>query len=122
MDETVIAGKHKGVDQNAGAFALCHFLERLSNHERVEPEGILVNAAVLERQCRGLAIRNHDDLAHVLLLSRQNSLRQTQSFARIGVVRSHLHARQFAERNFLRAVMKQHAVQRIARILRANQV
>ena len=49
VNEAVIAGKHKGVDQNAGAFALGHFFERLRNYKRIEPEGILVNAAVFER-------------------------------------------------------------------------
>src|ERR1700689_41050 len=62
VDEAVIAGKHKGVDQNAGAFALRHFLERLRNHERVEPEGILVDGPVFERQCRGLAIATDFDV------------------------------------------------------------
>ena len=102
--------------------ALGHFFERLRDHQRIEAEGVLVDAAVFERQRRWLAVGDHDDLAHVLLLLRENALRQAQAFARVGVVRADLHARQLAERHFLGAVVEKHQVQRIARILRADQV
>src|SRR3989449_6187893 len=70
MNQTVIACEHERVDHDSGSLALVHFLERLRDNERVEPEGILVNAAVFERQRGRFAIRDHDDLAHVLLLAR----------------------------------------------------
>ena len=52
----------------------------------------------------------------------KNALRQAQAFARVGVIRADLHAREFAEGNFLGAVVKQDAVQRVAGILRADQM
>ena len=55
-------------------------------------------------------------------LAIQDALRHAQAFARVRVVRADLHAGQFAERNFLGAVVEEHAVQGIAGILRADQV
>ena len=52
----------------------------------------------------------------------QDALRQAQAFARVGVVRADLHASQLAQRHFFGAVVKQNQVQRIAGILRADQV
>ena len=70
MDQAVIACQHERVDDDAGFAALGDFLKSLRHDERVEAEGVLVNAAVFERQGRRLAIRDHDDLAHVFLLLR----------------------------------------------------
>jgi hypothetical protein len=69
------------------------FLERLRDDQRIEPEGILVNAAVFQSERRRLAVGNHHDLAHVFFLARQNALGQAQAFARVRVVGADLHAR-----------------------------
>ena len=79
------------------------FLERLRHDQRIEAEGIFVDAAVFERQRGRLAVGDHHDLLHVFFLAREDALRQTQSFARVRVVRADLHARQLAERHFFGA-------------------
>ena len=79
MDEVhqaVVIGEHKSVDQDAGAAAAGNFLECLADHQRVEPEGVFVNASVFERQRRRLAVRDHHDLAHILVLEGQEAARQ----------------------------------------------
>src|SRR5579885_68207 len=73
LDQGIIARQHERVDQNTGATAACHFFERPRDDQRIEPEGIPVDAPVLERQGRRLAVGNHDDLAHVLALALQDS-------------------------------------------------
>ena len=85
-----------------GALALVYFFERLADHERIETEGVFVDASVFQRERRGLAVGDHDDLAHVFFLAQQDALRHAQTFARVGVIRADLHAGQFAERNFFR--------------------
>ncbi len=52
----------------------------------------------------------------------EDAAREAQSFARIRVVRADLHARKLAERHFLRGIVEQHEVQRVAGILRADQM
>src|SRR6266436_6228281 len=74
MDEAVVAGEHEGVDQDAGALALVHFFESLADYERVEAEGIFVDAAVFEGESGGLAVGDHYDLAHVFFLTEENAL------------------------------------------------
>ena len=49
-------------------------------------------------------------------------LRQDQAVARVGVIRTHLHARQLADLQFFGGIVEQHAAQAVARILRANQM
>ena len=49
VDEAVVAGEHEGVDEDSGALALIYFFQGLADYERVEAEGIFVNAAVFER-------------------------------------------------------------------------
>ena len=46
VHQAVISGQHERIDQDAGAFALVYFLECLADYERIEAEGIFVNAAV----------------------------------------------------------------------------
>ena len=94
MHQAVIAGQHERVDQDALLLAAVHFFQRPADHQRIEAERILVDAAVLERQGRRLAVGDHDDLLHVLLFLVQQPLRQNQAVARVRVVRAHLHARQ----------------------------
>ena len=76
VDQAVIAGEHEGIDQDAGALAFGDFFERLGDDQRIEAEGVFVNAAVFEREGGRLAVGDHDDLAHVFFLARENSLRE----------------------------------------------
>src|SRR5690606_40120649 len=54
----------------------------------------------------------HDDLTHFLALREQDAPRDPQAFRRVGVVRPDLRARQFAERDLLRAVAERDRAQR----------
>ena len=69
VDQAVVAGEHESVDQNSGAFAFRYFFKRLRDHERVEAEGVLVNAAVFQSKGRRLAVRDHYNLAHIFFLA-----------------------------------------------------
>ena len=120
--EVVVAREHERVDQDAGLAAGGHFRERLGDDERIEAEGVAVDAAVGPRQRRRLAVGDHDDLPHVLLLPFEQAAREAQPFARVGVVGADLHARQLAERNLLGGIVEQHDLQRVARVLQADQV
>ena len=90
----------------SGFSALRDFFERLRHDQRIETKSVFIDAAVFERQRRGLAVGDHDDLPHVFFLLRQDALCQAQTFARVRVIRSHLHASQFAQRHFFGAVVK----------------
>ena len=74
MNQAVIAGEHEGVDQNPSAFALGYFFQSLSDHQRVQAKGVFVNAAVFQGQRGRFAVGDHDDLAHIFFLARQNTL------------------------------------------------
>ena len=50
LHQTIVGGEHEGVDQNSRALALGDFLQRLTHHQRIEAEGVLVDAAVFEGQ------------------------------------------------------------------------
>ena len=50
LHQAVIGSQHEGIDQDAGAFALRDFFERLADHQRIETEGILVDPAIFERE------------------------------------------------------------------------
>src|SRR6267142_2825924 len=63
VHEGVVAGKHEGVDHDAGALAFVYFLEGLADDERVEAESVFVNAAVFEGESGGLSVGDHGDLA-----------------------------------------------------------
>src|SRR3989442_5553133 len=49
VHQAVVRGEHEGVDQNAVATAARDFVEGFGNHERIEPESVLVDPAVIER-------------------------------------------------------------------------
>ena len=50
VDKAVVTGEHEGVDQNAGALAFVDFFESLADNERIEPEGVFVNATVFQSE------------------------------------------------------------------------
>jgi hypothetical protein len=53
--------------------AVGDLLERLARARRVEPHRVLVDHPVGQRQRRRLAVGDHHDLAHVLLLRHQDA-------------------------------------------------
>ena len=108
-DQVVVARQHERVDQDAGLAAGRHLGERLRDDERIEAEGVAVDAAVGARQRRRLAVGDHDDLPHVLLLPLEDAPREAQAFARVGVVRADPHARELAERDLFGRIVEQHA-------------
>ena len=71
---------------------------------------------------RRFSVRHHHDLFHVFALRLQDAAREPQTFRGVRVVRTNLRRRQFRQRKFLGRIVKQHNLQRIARILRANQM
>ena len=120
--EVVVARQHERVDHDAALAARGHLGARFGDDERVEAEGVLVDAAVGLRERGRLAVGDHDDLPHVLALAIENPPRQPQAFARVRVVRTDAHASELGERNFLGRVVEEHDLQRVARILRLDQL
>ena len=122
LDEAVVCREHEGVDHYAGAFALVDFLERFADDKGVKAKGVFVDAAFLERQGGGFAVRNHDDLTHVFALAKKDALGHAKAFARVGVKRADLDPGELAEGNFFGRIVKENEAQSVARILRADQV
>src|ERR1700733_13327582 len=50
VDQAVITGEHKGVNQDSSTLAFSHFFERLRHHKRIETERVLINASVFESE------------------------------------------------------------------------
>src|SRR5262249_21076947 len=121
-DEIVIARQHKRVDHDAALAARGDLGAGLGDDERVEAERVLVNAAVGLRQRGRLAVGDHNDLAHVLALAVEDAPRQAQALARVRVVRPDPHAAELGQRDLLGRVVKQHHFERIARILRLDEL
>src|SRR5262249_1343789 len=94
----------------------------LTDDEGIEAESVFVNATVLEREGRGFAVCDHNDLPHVFLLAEQDAPGHAEAFARVGVIRSDLDASELAEGNFLRGIMKEDEGESVAGVLRANEV
>jgi hypothetical protein len=92
LHEGEVAGEHEGVDHDVGAFAASDFFEGLGDDERVEAEGVLVDAAVGEGEGAGLSVSDHDDLLHVFILASQDALGEAKAFAGVGVVGADLDA------------------------------
>src|SRR6266850_1439643 len=95
LDKGIVAGEHEGVDHDAGALALVDFLESLADNEGIEAEGVFVDAAVLQRESGRFSVGDHDDLAHIFFLAKQNALGHSKAFARVGVIRADLNASEF---------------------------
>ena len=74
LHEGEVAGEHEGVDHDVGAFTAADFFEGFGDDEGVEAEGVLVDAAVGKSERAGLAVGDHDDLLHVLVLPGENAL------------------------------------------------
>ena len=87
-DEIVVLGQHEGVDQDPGSAAGHHLSEGLVENPWIKSHGIFIDPAIGERDGRGLAVGDHDDLAHILPLSLQDSLGKPQPLLGVGVIRS----------------------------------
>ena len=122
LNQRKILSQHERINHDAGTFTPAHFFKRLRNHNRIQPKRILVDPSIIKRQRRRLAIRNHDNLLHILPRTLQDLLRHTQALACIRIVWPNLHPRKLRDRNLLGRIMKQHQRQRIPGILRPNQV
>src|SRR5207302_5608215 len=97
-----------------------HLFEGLADDKGIEAKSVLVNAAVLEGERRRLAVGDHDDLTHVFFLAEEDALGHAQAFARVGVIRADLNAREFAKGNFFGRIMKKNQAESVAGILRPN--
>ena len=122
LHERAIAGEHEGVDHDAGLPAGGDLLQRPLDDGDVEPERILVDLAVRHRERARLAVRDHDDLAHVFLLRQQQAPGKLEALGRVGVIRPHLRTRQRGDRNFLGGIVKEHDLDGVAGKLRANEM
>ena len=94
------------VNQHTRAFALGHFFERLTNHERIQPKCVLVNAAVFQRERRGFSVGDHDDLFHILALALKDALSKAQAFPRVGVVGADLNPSKLAKRDLFSGIVE----------------
>src|SRR5579862_197752 len=117
-----VAREHEGVDHDAGPAAVSDLLQGLAEHIRVESHRVLVDLPVGHRQRAGLAVGDHDDLAHVLFLREQQALRELEPLGGVRVVRPHLGPRQRGERNLLGRVVEEDDLQRVAGELRPDEV
>src|SRR5207302_10021287 len=99
-----------------------HLFEGLADDKGIEAKSVLVNAAVLEGERRRLDVSDHNDLTHVFFLAEEDALGHAQAFARVGVIRADLDAREFAKGNFFGGIVKEHKTESVAGILRANQM
>src|SRR5262245_15309708 len=79
-DEVAVAGEHEGVDHDALALAVRDLFQGERHDPRVEAEGVAVDAPVVLGQRGRLAVRDHDDLLHVLALGRLDALGHAQPF------------------------------------------
>ena len=71
---------------------------------------------------RWFSVRNHHDLLHLFALRLQHAARQPESLGGVGVIWPNLSGREFCQRQLFRGVMEEHNLERVARILRANQM
>src|SRR2546425_6081565 len=99
--EIVVAGQHEGVDHDPAFPARRHFRARFGDDERVEAEGVLVNAAIRLRQRRRLAVGDHDDLPHVFPLAIENPAGEPEAFASVRVVGADADAAELRQWDFL---------------------
>src|SRR5690606_8563436 len=104
LDQRPLAREHERVDQDARLPARGYLVQSLPDHPRIEASRILVYAILPDRDRARLAVRDHHDLSHVLLLREQYATRELQPFRRVRVERADLRVRQLADRDLLRAI------------------
>src|SRR5882724_9178418 len=122
IDERIVAGEHEGVNHDTGALAFVDFFERFADDERIETEGVFVDAAVFEREGGRFSVGNHDDLAHVFALPEENALSDAKAFARVRVKRADLNAGEFAQGDFFGGIVEENEIESVAGILGSNEM
>src|SRR5262249_9740308 len=122
INEGIVAGEHESIDHDAGALAFVHFFERLADDEGIEAESVFVNAAVFESKSGRFSVGDHDNLAHVFALAKQNALGDAQAFAGVCVKRADLDAGEFAKRNFFGGIVEENEIKCVAGILRSDEM
>ena len=122
LHEGEVAGQHEGIDHDVGALAAGYLFEGLGDDERVETEGVLVDATVGQGERRGLAVGDHDNLLHVFVLASENALRHAKAFAGVGVVRPDFDARELRDWDLFGGVVEEDEVEGVAGELGADEV
>ena len=122
LHEGEVAGEHEGVDHDVGTLASGDLFEGLGDNEGVEAEGIFVDAAVGQGERAGLAVGDHDDLLHVLILAGEDALCEAEAFAGVGVMRADFDARELRDWNLFGGVVEEDEVERVAGELGADEV
>jgi hypothetical protein len=117
-----VAGEHEGVDRHGGAAAGGDLAEGLAQNGRIETRGVLVDPAIVERDRRRLAVGDHDDLAHLLLLPEEDAPGELEPFRRVRVVRPHLCPGKLPEGDLLGTVPEGHHAQGVARGRRQDDI
>ena len=98
------------------------FFEGLGDDERVEAEGVFVDAAVGEGEGAGLAVGDHDDLLHVFVLAGEDALGEAEAFAGVGVVGADFDARELRDGDLFGGVVEEDEVEGVAGELGADEV
>src|SRR5579885_265966 len=143
LDEVVVRGEHEGVNHDARLAARLNLAQRRLHHDGVAAHRVLVEPAApvklavaprgggarardlllrVEEAGGRLAVRHHHDLLHLLALRLKDSARELQTFRGVRVVRADLRRRQLREWQLFRVVVEEDDLERVARILRADQV
>ena len=122
LHELEVVGEHEGVDHDAGALAAAYFFERLGDDDGVEAESIFVDAAVVEGECGGFAVGDHDDLLHVFAGAAEDALSDAEAFASVGVVRADFDARELRDGDLFGGVVEEDEVDGVAGELGADEV
>ena len=122
LHEGEVAGQHEGIDHDVGALAAGYLFEGLGDDERVETEGVLVDATVGQGERRGLAVGDHDNLLHVFVLASENALRHAKAFAGVGVVRPDFDARELRDWDLFGGVVEEDEVEGVAGELGADEM
>ena len=122
LNEGEVLREHEGVDHDVGALAAGDFFEGFGDDEGVEAEGVFVDAAVGEGEGGGLAVGDHDDLLHVLILFGEDALGEAEAFAGVGVVGADLDAGELGDGDLFGGVVEEDEVEGVARELGADEV
>src|SRR5215213_1648656 len=146
LDEAGVRREHEGVHLYAGLAARLNLSERRLHDDGVAAHRVLVEPApaanlperrglsppaparrrfrgrAFEEAGRGLPVRHHHYLLHLLALRLQEPSRELQPLGRVRVVRADLRRRETRERKLLGVVVEEHDLQRVAGVLRAYQV
>ncbi len=122
VDEAVIAGEHKGIDEDALLLAAVDLFQGLADDERIETEGVAIDAAIFESESRGFPVGDHDDLLHIFAFAGQKFLRHDEAVPGVGVVGAYLCTGKLADVELFCGIVEEHAAERIAGVLGLNEM